>query len=103
MLSDVVANANLGTDFTHLLSVDSVKIFKPHCSVYQLAPDTFDVAVQEIGFVSSNGWDIAGASHFGFRTFWINRNNQPPEALGAAPYRIVSTLQDVADELQNVS
>ena len=103
MLSDVVANANLDTDFTHLLSVDRVKIFKPHCSVYQLAPDTFDVAVQEIGFVSSNGWDIAGAAHFGFRTFWINRNNQPPEALGAAPYRIVSTLQDVADELQNVS
>ena len=44
MLSDVVANANLGTDFTHLLSVDRVKIFKPHCSVYQLAPDKFGVA-----------------------------------------------------------
>ena len=103
MLAEVVANANLGTDFTHLLSVDSVKIFKPHRSVYQLAPDTFDVAAQEIGFVSSNGWDIAGAAHFGFRTFWINRNKQPPEALGAQPHRIVSTLQDVADELQNVS
>ena len=103
MLSDVVANANLGTDFTHLLSVDRVKIFKPHCSVYQLAPDKFGVAPHEIGFVSSNGWDVAGAAHFGFRTFWINRSKQPPEALGVQPYRTVSTLQDVADELQHVS
>ena len=103
MLHDVVANANLSSDFKHLLSVDSVRIFKPHASVYQLAPDTFGVAANEIGFVSSNGWDIAGAAHFGFRTFWINRSKQPIEALGAEPYRIVSTLHDVADELEKMS
>jgi 2-haloacid dehalogenase len=98
MLHDVVANANLGTAFKHLLSVDRVKIFKPHASVYQLAVDTFGVAANDIGFVSSNGWDIAGAAHFGFTTFWINRTNQPVEGLGSDPYRIVYTLQDVADE-----
>jgi 2-haloacid dehalogenase len=103
MLHDVVANARLSADFKHLLSVDSVKIFKPHASVYQLAPDTFGVAANEIGFVSSNGWDIAGASHFGFTTFWINRHKQPVEALGKGPYRIVSTLHDVADELEKMS
>ena len=103
MLHDVVENAKLSADFKHLLSVDSVKIFKPHASVYQLAPDTFGVTAEEIGFVSSNGWDIAGAAHFGFRTFWINRSKQPPEALGAVPYRIVSTLHDVADALKKMS
>ncbi len=103
MLIDVVENAHLSADFKHLLSVDSMKIFKPHASVYQLAPDTFGVAPEEIGFVSSNGWDVAGAAHFGFRTFWINRNKQPTEKLGAQPYRIVSTLHDVADELKKMS
>ena len=103
MLNDVVANANLSADFQHLLSVDSVKIFKPHNSVYQLAPDTFGVTPAEIGFVSSNGWDVAGAAHFGFRTFWINRSKQPPEKLGAQAYRIVASLHDVADELQKLS
>ncbi len=103
MLNDVVANANLGADFQYLLSVDSVKMFKPHASVYQLAPDTFGVMPPEIGFVSSNGWDVAGASHFGFRTFWINRSKQPPEKLGAQAYRIVASLHDVADELQKLS
>ncbi len=103
MLTEVVANANLSAEFKHLLSVDSVKIFKPHASVYQLAPDTFGVAPHEIGFVSSNGWDVAGAAHFGFRTFWINRNKQPPEKLGAQAFRVVSTLHDVADELQKMN
>ena len=103
MLRDVVANANLSAEFAHLLSVDSVKIFKPHASVYQLAPDTFGVTAQEIGFVSSNGWDVAGAARFGFCTFWINRGKQPPEALGAQPDRVVSTLHDVADELEKMS
>lgn len=103
MLHDVVMNADLSADFKHLLSVDSVKIFKPHPSVYQLAPETFGVTAQEIGFVSSNGWDIAGASHFGFRTFWINRSKQPAEKLGALPHKIVSSLHDVADELEKMS
>lgn len=103
MLQEVVANAGLRDDFQHLISVDRVKIFKPHASVYQLAPKTFDVNANEIGFVSSNGWDIAGAAHFGFTTFWINRTKQPLEALGSAPYGIVSTLHDVADTLEKMS
>ena len=36
-------------------------------------------------FVSSNGWDIAGATHFGFNTFWVNRNNLPVERLLKKP------------------
>lgn len=103
MLHDVVENANLSADFKHLLSVDSVKIFKPHASVYQLAPDTFGVAAEEIGFVSSNGWDIAGAAHFGFCTFWINRGKQPIDRLGSQPFRVVATLHDVADALKKMS
>jgi 2-haloacid dehalogenase len=103
MLQEVVANAGLRDDFQHLISVDSVKIFKPHASVYQLAPDKFGVNAHEIGFVSSNGWDIAGAAHFGFTTFWINRAKQPVEALGNGPYKMVSTLHDVADALEKMS
>lgn len=103
MLHDVVANANLSRTFKHLLSVDSVKIYKPHATVYQLAPSTFGVSAGEIGFVSSNSWDVIGATYFGFRTFWINRGKQPLDELGFKPYRIVSNLGEVADELQKTS
>jgi 2-haloacid dehalogenase len=103
MLKEVVDNAALSNTFDFLLSVDSVKIFKPHASAYQLAPSTFGVSVGEIGFVSSNAWDIIGATHFGFRTFWINRNKLPLDELGFQPDRIVFTLGEVADELAKIS
>ena len=99
MLREVVANARLNDKFKHLISVDSVKIYKPHASVYQLAPNTLGVKIEEIGFVSSNSWDVVGATHFGFRTFWINRAKQPLDELGVQPFRIVSSLEEVADAL----
>ena len=35
--------------------------------------------------MSSNGWDVAGATWFGYTTFWINRAGLPAEELGATP------------------
>ena len=100
MLNDVVANANLSRHFKHLLSVDAVKIYKPHRRVYQLAPDTFGLPADEIGFVSSNSWDVIGATHFGFRTFWINRGKLPLDELGFQPHRTVASLGEVADAIR---
>jgi len=39
---------------------------------YALAQKKLKVHKNNIGFVSSNYWDICGASSFGLRTFWIN-------------------------------
>ena len=85
MLQAAVEAAGLGTQFDALLSVEAVGIFKPHPSVYQLAVDRLGVAAARICFVSSNGWDIAGAAHFGFRAVWINRAGEPRERLPAGP------------------
>ena len=46
-------------------------------------------------FVTSNGWDAAGASWYGFTTFWINRSGQPLEALDVAPTATGRTMDDV--------
>jgi 2-haloacid dehalogenase len=85
MLAPLVNNAGLDRTFTAVISVDEVKIFKPAPRVYQLAPDRLGVAAGEIGFVSSNYWDAAGAASFGFHVFWINRAGAQPDALGARP------------------
>ncbi len=85
MLQAAVEAAALGTQFDALLSVEAVGIFKPHPSVYQLAVDRLGVAAARICFVSSNGWDIAGAAHFGFRAVWINRGREPRERLPTGP------------------
>ncbi len=97
MLEAAVDNAGLRAHFGAVLSVDQVGIYKPSPKVYELAPQRLGVPKQAIGFVSSNGWDAAGASAFGFTTFWINRGGQPIEALGCEPHRVVGSLGEVAD------
>jgi 2-haloacid dehalogenase len=46
-------------------------------------------------FVSSNGWDVMGATWFGFRTLWVNRQGLPPEAVGPAPHATGADLSAV--------
>jgi len=95
MLEDLVANAGLAAAIPHVLSVDEVGIYKPSPRVYQLAVDRLGVPAGAIGFVSSNGWDAAGAKAFGFRTFWVNRAGLPVDALGAAPDRVIGSLAEL--------
>lgn len=97
MLDSAVQASGLDGYFEHLLSVDSVGKFKTAPEAYQLGPDAFGCDASEILFVSSNCWDICGATWFGYRTLWLNRYQQPLEKLGVAPERIGQSLLDVAD------
>lgn len=99
MLEAVVKNAVLSSAFDAVISVDQLKIFKPHPSVYKLAVDKLGVTTAEIGFVSSNFWDVSGAASFGFRTFWINRTGQVPDELGFRPSAILTGLDQLAGQL----
>ncbi len=103
MLAEVVQVAGLATSFQHLLSVESVRQFKVTPQAYQLAVDTFQCSPQQIVFVSSNAWDVAGAGWFGFTTFWINRMQLPMEELGQAPHSIGQSLSDVIGFVNKLS
>jgi 2-haloacid dehalogenase len=92
MLEAVVQNAALANRFSALLSVDAVKIYKPSPLVYQLALNETRLDKNAIGFVSSNSWDIAGATAFGLQTFWINRTGTVVDELGVKPSATLSTL-----------
>ena len=96
MLGPLVKNAGLEKTFTAVISVDEVKIFKPSPRVYQLAPDRLGVAAHEIGFVSSNYWDAAGAKSFGFNVYWINRAGAQPDMLGSGPDAVLGKLTELA-------
>lgn len=84
MLEPVVANARLAKVLDAVISVDSLRIFKPDPRVYALAVDRLGVPTGSIGFVSSNCWDAIGAKAFGFRVFWCNRAGAPLDELGVA-------------------
>lgn len=93
MLDPLVQHS--GLKFDAVLSVDTVKVFKPAPEVYQLAVDQLGVAKEAIGFVSSNCWDALGAKAFGFRVWWINRLQAPVDALGLQPDAVVGSLDEI--------
>ena len=95
MLNAAVASAGLDAHLDHALSVADVGIFKPDDRVYQFAVDTLGVAREEIGFVSANGWDAAGAAHFGFQVVWLNRFKMTQENLPGKPRAVVTGLSDL--------
>ena len=93
MIDPLVAHAGLRLDA--VLSVDECKVFKPAPAVYELAVKRFEVAAQDIGFVSSNGWDALGAKSFGFRVWWINRGGAPLDRLGFEPDGMLNGLGEL--------
>jgi len=95
MLAGAVTSAGVGAQLDAVLSVDEVGIFKPRAEVYDLVGQHFGCARDEVLFVSSNGWDAAGAAHYGFRTLWVNRMGQPQDRLGVSADAEVQTLVDV--------
>lgn len=95
MLTAAVTSARLGSLIEASLSVESVAIFKPHPSVYQLVVDKLSAQASRVCFMSSNGWDIAGAAAFGFRCVWVNRAGAPLENLPARPERQIKTLAEL--------
>ena len=92
MLDAAVASAGIGSRLDAVLSVDDVRVFKPHPDVYRLACDRFAVAPRAVCFLSSNAWDAAGAATFGFRVAWVNRFGQARERLPDAPEVEIATL-----------
>ena len=75
-----------------ILSVHAAKIFKPAPPVYRIAEEALGLSRTVMGFVSSNGWDAAGAKTFGFQVFWVNRGKAPVERLGVRPDAVIDDL-----------
>jgi len=99
MLHALVRNAGLESLFHAVLSVDAVRVFKPHPSVYQLIVDRLGARREDIVFVSSNYWDASGATSFGLRAFWVNRTGAQPDELSHAPYASLSSLDELPSAL----
>ena len=95
MLQAAVNSSGLGEHLDHVLSVDAVKTYKPSPLVYALAPQAIGIAAGELLFVSSNAWDVAGATSFGFQVAWCNRTSAPSENLGVVPDHVVTSLADL--------
>lgn len=93
MLARAVDAAGVADLLDAVLSVDELQTYKPRPSVYELVTTRFRVFAEAVSFQSSNRWDIAGATAFGFRTVWINRSGEPDEYADLAPAVTLSSLR----------
>jgi len=97
MLEAAVQSAGLAANLDAVLSVEDVGVFKPDQRVYGLVPARLDVSRDAVLFVSSNGWDIAGAAGFGFFTAWVNRAGAPQDRLDHPPHEELADLTLIPD------
>jgi 2-haloacid dehalogenase len=95
MLMAAVKHAKFSDVLDHILSVDAVRAFKPPLKVYDLAVGTLAVNRDEIAFVSSNRWDVAGAANAGLKPIWVNRSGSADEYPDLAPVAVVRNLGEL--------
>ncbi|OHV15889.1 haloacid dehalogenase, type II [Methylorubrum extorquens] len=95
MLERAVASSGLGEQLDAVLSVDPVRTFKTAPAAYQMVLDQLATERNTVLFFSSNRWDIAGATAFGFDAVWVNRKGQPDEYPDQPPRAVVKSLDAV--------
>ncbi len=92
MLQSAVNSADLSDILDKSFSIHPLEIFKTSPKTYQMVADEWNVEPSAISFQSSNRWDIAGATAFGFDCAWINRTSQPDEYTDLPPSRVFKDL-----------
>jgi 2-haloacid dehalogenase len=103
MLTSAVKSAGMQHVLDHVISVDSIRLFKTSPESYGLVQQTIPVNKNEVLFVSSNAWDALGATWFGFTTHWVNRQDLPFEALTPGPHFSGADLHSVLRSLASES
>ena len=105
MLNDLVKNTGLDQVLDATISIDSERIFKPAPQAYTLIEKKLGVRPNEVIFVSSNPFDVAGAKSFGLNVAWIERVT--PQAMATeikpgapvAPVTMFKAARTQMDEL----
>ena len=95
MLKGAVDAAGVGGDLDAVLSVDSLKMFKPRPEVYGLVTDHYKCKPADVTFVSSNRWDVMASVSVGFRGLWVNRGKMPDEYFDFPPMRELVDLNEL--------
>jgi len=85
LLVSQLTNAGIAKKFDAILSIDSVRAFKPAPVTYRFALKQEGLKPEEAVFVSCHDWDVEGAKMVGMKTAFVQRHLgfgrvfQPPD------------------------
>lgn len=95
MLKNGANHAELTDHLDYIISVDNIRIFKPDPRVYNYALNVLNRFEDEVIFISSNQWDVAGAAAFGLPTLWLNRKKEIRQPILAADQPTIFSLSEL--------
>ena len=95
LLRKLVSSNNLESIFDDVLSIEEVKIYKPHPNVYNIPIKKYQIEKNQFAYLSSNTWDVSAAGNFGFNAVWVNRNKNIFDNLDYIPITEINNLSDL--------
>ena len=95
LLKELVSSNNLESIFDDVLSIEEVKIYKPHPNVYNIPIKKYQIEINQFAYLSSNTWDVSAAGNFGFNAVWVNRNKNIFDNLDYKPITEINNLSDL--------
>jgi 2-haloacid dehalogenase len=99
MLARGLAHIGLRDCFSRVLSADLVQVYKPSPRVYELVLKECGVSKEKVLFVSSNSFDVIGATSFGFKVCRVDRHKTALDPLGFASAITVADLNELVREI----
>jgi 2-haloacid dehalogenase len=101
MLEALVGSAGIAERFTAVVSCDQVQRYKPEPACYALVEPALQMSKQQILFISSNGFDVAGAKRYGFQVAWIERMGDvpPPQDSQVGPATFYRLMRGRGEQL----
>ena len=95
LIKELVDTNNLGGIFDDVISVEEVKIYKPHSNVYNIPIKKYQIEKKQFAYLSANTWDVSAAGNFGFNAVWVNRNKNIFDNLDYEPIIEIKNLIDL--------
>ena len=95
LLKELVSSNNLENIFDDLISVEQVKIYKPHHKVYNIPIKKYQIEKNQFAYLSANTWDVSAAGNFGFNSVWVNRHKNTFDNLDYKPISEIKNLSDL--------
>ncbi|RZK23218.1 MAG: HAD family hydrolase, partial [Hymenobacter sp.] len=98
-LQKQLASAGISDYFTQALSVDPVRLYKPHPAPYHYAAQQAGSEPAKALLVAAHGWDVAGALSAGLPAAFLARPGQSLYPLAPPPTYQANTLSTLANQL----
>ncbi|WP_414828827.1 haloacid dehalogenase type II [Alteromonas sp. H39] len=88
--------------FESVLSVQSIRTYKPYPEVYQWALQQCQTEAEDTMMIAAHGWDLAGAAACGLKTAFVRRQGKMPYPLAQQPDLSVSGLRELTSRLDKL-